>query len=408
MRFNPYRPQSPTPPGMFSGRGDELSHIERFLFQTKNENPQHFIIEGERGIGKSSLMLFVNYLAKGHISFSKMDPFKFLVCSIELNSTVDYLQIIKMIAQELSLAVSENDKIKSKAVKAWEFLSKWEILGVRYHKDDLQLDAYQELGRLASLLADITEDAKLEIDGVLILIDEADKPESAAGLGELSKLLTEMLIKKGCNKVCMGFAGLPVIQSKLKASHESSPRIFTTLSLKPLNHQESKDVIDAGLKEANSKNKEKTFIKEDAKQLISDLSEGYPYFLQQFSYSAFEADTDFIISEEDVNVGAYQENGAIDQLGNKFFKELYFDKIDSDNYRTVLNVMAEYNDSWVQRQEIITKSGIEVANVDNAIKALKERNIIQASEARRGEYKLPTRSFAAWIKALERNPGKAL
>lgn len=402
MRFNPYRPQGTTPPGMFRGREAELNHIERFLFQTKNENPQHFIIEGERGIGKSSLMLFVSYLAKGHISFSKIDPFKFLVCSIELNSTVDYLQIIRMIAQELKVAVSENERIKSRAKKAWDFLSKWEILGVRYHKDNHQPDTYQELGNLATLLAEITEDAKHDMDGVLILVDEADKPDSSAGLGELSKLLTEMLVKKGCNRVCIGFAGLPIIQSRLKASHESSPRIFTTLSLKPLSKQESLDVIDAGLKEANSRNSERTTIDESAKNLISDLSEGYPYFLQQFSYSAFEADTDFVISEEDVSSGAYHENGAIDQLGTKFFKELYYDRIDSDNYRIVLNVMAEESEGWIKRQDIITKSGIGKINVTNALKALKERNIIQASEAKKGEYRLPTRAFAAWIKALDK------
>jgi hypothetical protein len=56
-KYNPFRPGSVISPGMFTGRADEIRSIEQSLFQTKNGNPHHFIIEGERGVGKSSLCL---------------------------------------------------------------------------------------------------------------------------------------------------------------------------------------------------------------------------------------------------------------------------------------------------------------------------------------------------------------
>ena len=37
--------------------------------------------------------------------------------------------------------------------------------------------------------------------------------------------------------------------------------------------------------------------------------------------------------------------------------------------------------------------------MENALRALKERNIILQNDMKKGEYRLPTRSFAAWIKA---------
>jgi len=37
--------------------------------------------------------------------------------------------------------------------------------------------------------------------------------------------------------------------------------------------------------------------------------------------------------------------------------------------------------------------------VDNALRSLKQNGTIMANDARKGEYKLPTRSFAVWIKA---------
>ena len=37
-------------------------------------------------------------------------------------------------------------------------------------------------------------------------------------------------------------------------------------------------------------------------------------------------------------------------------------------------------------------------NCDNALKSLKSKNIIILDNANRGAYKLPTKSFATWIK----------
>ena len=60
-KFNPYRPNSLVTPGMFAGRFDEIRRTEQALLQTKFGNPQHFLFEGERGIGKSSLFRLLDW-----------------------------------------------------------------------------------------------------------------------------------------------------------------------------------------------------------------------------------------------------------------------------------------------------------------------------------------------------------
>ena len=80
--------------------------------------------------------------------------------------------------------------------------------------------------------------------------------------------------------------GQPGLITKLRASHESSTRIFSTLTLKPLSDEENKEVVLSGLEEANKVNKEQTFIDADALELLSQLSEGYPHFLQEFAFKA--------------------------------------------------------------------------------------------------------------------------
>ena len=56
-KFNPFQPNKMVVPGMFTGRIEEMHTIEQCLFQAKHGNPQHFLVEGERGIGKSSVVV---------------------------------------------------------------------------------------------------------------------------------------------------------------------------------------------------------------------------------------------------------------------------------------------------------------------------------------------------------------
>jgi Cdc6-like AAA superfamily ATPase len=67
VKFNPFVPNGIAFPVMFTGRHDEICAIEQALFQAKNSNPQHILISGERGIGKSSLLYYADLIANGEI-----------------------------------------------------------------------------------------------------------------------------------------------------------------------------------------------------------------------------------------------------------------------------------------------------------------------------------------------------
>src|SRR5437773_8444840 len=83
-RYNPFRPGSIVTPGMFSGRSEEILALEQSLFQTRAGNPNHFLIQGERGIGKSSLLFYLQCVARGDISSLDEVSFRFVTVSIVL------------------------------------------------------------------------------------------------------------------------------------------------------------------------------------------------------------------------------------------------------------------------------------------------------------------------------------
>jgi hypothetical protein len=397
-KYNPFRPDKMAPPGIFCGRMDELGAIETCLLQTKMGNPQHFLIEGEKGLGKSSLLLCEYYVATGKIetlkSRKKLD---FIVVSISLQAEDDYYSIIKKILSSLKGEIAGRNALKAIGLAAWDFVSRFEAAGVRFNRENQSSDESELLSRLLQDFVKVLSNIEGVADGILLLIDEADKPPSTANLGAICKLLTEELSRNRCERLCIGLAGLPSLVDALRESHESSPRIFRIMSLKPLEENERESVLDRGIEEAVKKNEFSISISAEAKTLIAKLSEGYPHFLQEFAHCAFEEDSDNVIDRSDVAKSLYRENGAFDQLGRKYFDQFYAAPY-SDDYRKVLDIMADHLDNWVDRARIIS-GGVKAGTVDNALRALKEKKIIIQNEMKRGQYRLPTMSFAAWIKA---------
>ena len=401
-RFNPFRPATIVGTGMFSGRETELVALERLLYQTKQGNPSHFIIDGERGIGKSSLLHYIQSLARGETESRECGRFKFLTVNVELDAASAYFDILGKIGSEFQRAIDAHHKGRAIARAAWDFLKRWQIGGIRYWDEPESQQPSEFLDALVHAIEQVVAATRNELDGVLILIDEADKPPVIANLGEFVKVFTERLTKRGCDRVVLGLAGLPTLLPKLRQSHESSTRIFDIFTLSPLASEARLDVLRRALAEAQAKNGFAVTMTPEAEKWISELSEGYPHFIQQFAHAAFETDTDNIIDTPDVLYGAFKDHGAFQQLGLKYFEELYFDNIGSDEYREVLRVMAHRLEGWMTKDEIRHESKIKESTLDNAITALKSRGIIVPMPGRRGVYRLPTRSFAVWIRSYTR------
>ena len=89
-RINPFRPNSPVAPGMFVGRIDELQALEQSLVQTRAGQPKHFMLTGERGIGKTSLLNYLRWVAQGEIDGLDGEKFKFLVLDLATGASTDH------------------------------------------------------------------------------------------------------------------------------------------------------------------------------------------------------------------------------------------------------------------------------------------------------------------------------
>jgi len=403
LTYNPFKPGTIVHAGMFAGRMEELEALERGLFQTKNGNPAHFLLHGERGIGKSSLIVYLDALADGKISSPDDRQYNFLTLNVVLERTTTGITLLEKIGTELTRSLLRRGDAKTKLVSLWDFFKNWEGGGFKYNSNTGPSLAAESL---AETIADVSRRLASDIDGVVIFIDEADKPGDEANLGEFLKVFTERLTRAGGDRVCIGLAGVTGVVDMLRRSHESSVRILHTYLLEPLATDERIAAVRLGLEEAALKNQKETRIEADAMEWICRYSEGFPHFIQQYAFSAFETDSDDVIDINDVHVCAFKENGALDQLGVRYFEEMYRAQINSDDYRSVLQAMAEHPEKYMARKEIKEATGLKVTTLTNALQALKARQIILPHPDKQGLYRLPSDSFAVWIRAqIKRSQG---
>jgi len=333
------------------------------------------------------------------------------VLDLDIDQDTTQLGLVERIKYNLDNVLGQSEPARIFLNNVWSFIQRIKISGSGITEstegvgnEELLLDKFSELlsticKRICSKEAEgIGNLLTAKFDGVILFFDEADNCSSDLKFGAFLKLLLERLQKKSCNNILIGLAGLPELRNKLYESHQSSVRIFEELPLERLSKDEVNRVIDVCLENANKQNMNKTSIESDAKELLISLAEGFPHFIQQFGYSAFALDSDDIISKQDVEDSAFGSRGALEIIGDRYYRYDFYEKIQKESYRQVLRIMADDLDEWVPREKIKSKFKGESSILNNAIKALRDRHIILSKEGERGTYRLQHKGFALWIK----------
>lgn len=105
MKINPFEPFAPVNPGSFVGRLGELRRLKSALLQTGAGKPVNFMITGERGIGKTSLLNYLKHAAEGRIQVEQ-SKLSFVVVDTDVDQNTTQLGLIAKIELGLERALA--------------------------------------------------------------------------------------------------------------------------------------------------------------------------------------------------------------------------------------------------------------------------------------------------------------
>ena len=118
---NPFKPTQPVYRGMFAGRMNEINRIETVLVETKEGSPTNLMIVGERGIGKTSLLLFLRFLAEGHISIDG-GKYDFMTILVSLDKRTCVAELARKIKTALERQLRSSGNAIQFLKDAWSFI----------------------------------------------------------------------------------------------------------------------------------------------------------------------------------------------------------------------------------------------------------------------------------------------
>jgi type II secretory pathway predicted ATPase ExeA len=378
-RTNPFHPTNTAKRTTFVGRRKELERLTLLLRQTQSGNATNVMVTGEPGSGKSSLLFRLKALAEGR---ENAHGFRFLVVYTHIDPETTQAGLLAKIVAGLERGLANSEKMRTFLKELLAFASRIEAAGISLRDaqpavDEAQMERFAD--HLARTVELITEGGRgllrAQHDGVLLIIDEADKASPELRLGAFLKRLIEGLSWRECEHFIVSVAGLPGLQDLLRGGHNSAMRLFEVIEIQRMDMAESAAIVVEGLERA-SREGEPIKILPGALGKLVRMADGLPHFIQQLAYSAFAINADDVIDEEDVEEGAYGPEGAVLALGSHYGWIAY--RTDRDAW-ALLKALATASSPGVSVAEIAESARIPGPRLRKVVERMvKDRLVVQA------------------------------
>lgn len=308
---NPYTPNAGAVPEALVGRDDQLHAFDALLQRLeRGRTAQSMIITGLRGVGKTVLLARFAQIARARewevleIEASKHDEQRFRLALfsqlraalLRLSPRARWTERGKTAARILSSFIVSVDQTGTVAA-SWD----QEALEGAGDHGDLAMD-------LTDVLIAIGEVAKEQERGLALLIDEVqflDSRQFEALIQAIHKTVQRAL------PVTFVGAGLPQIPEMAGDAKSYAERLFTFPRIGSL---QGVDAVDAFVRPAAD---EGVHFDGDAASLAVDITEGYPYFVQELGAQVWSVAQTGRITRDDVQVAreAYEA-----KLDGSFFR----------------------------------------------------------------------------------------
>jgi hypothetical protein len=348
---NPFSPGAGSPPPELVGRDPILDHARLLLGRVKLKKPEKsLLLTGLRGVGKTVLLNEIEHVAR-------QDGYRTIFIEAHEDKPLRVL-----ITPHLRTLLYELDRVAGmrETVKRGLAVLRGFIGALKVTVDDVTfgLDIEPEKGTadsgdleidLPNLFVAIGEAAEHCRSAVAILIDEVQY----FGEIELAALIMAMhkIQQRQLPLVLLG-AGLPTLPALAGEAKSYAERLFNFPDIGALSEQDAAKALQEPAKDAG------IVFDRAALEEVYQLTKGYPYFVQEWGYQAWNlAETSPITKQIIHDATAI----VIPRLDRNFFR-VRFDRLNPGE-KLVLRAMAELGLGPYRTGDVADKLNIKVTSL---------------------------------------------
>lgn len=377
---NPFAPGAGTQPPELAGREDILTDADIALDRIRIRNPARSqILVGLRGVGKTVLLNRIREMAneKG---------FETALLEVHEDTTLPALLVpaLRKILLKLDARQELSDKTKRALRVLRSFIASFKTKFKVGELAEVELGVDPERGEadsgnlesdLTDLLIAVAEAALDHGSSIALFIDELQylsEREFGAlilGLHQVSQRNLPLLLVA---------SGLPLILGLAGKSKSYAERLFTFPPLGPLTAKASAFALQGPAHSHGAS------FSEEALADVFEYTQGYPYFLQQWGYEAWNVSAASPITRADIGVATER---AIRQLDDSFFR-VRFDRL-TKREKDFLFAMLAVGGNQQRSGEIADYLGLKVSAVSPLRSGLIEKGMIYSPSYGENAFTVP-------------------
>jgi hypothetical protein len=348
---NPFSPGAGSPPPELAGREGILDQAKILMGRVKQKRlEKSMLLTGLRGVGKTVLLNEIERNAQA-------EGYHTILIEATENKSLAHLIIpsLRKVLFDLDRIKAAGDKVRQGLGVLKSFIG---AIKVSYGEIQIGLDVEPQRGSadsgdlevdMSDLLIAVAEAAVERDTAVAILIDEVQYFDTL----ELSALIMAMhkMQQRQLPLVLVG-AGLPVLAGLAGESKSYAERLFSFPDIGPLSLKDAIKALQDPIMEAGES------IEKEALEEIYRITEGYPYFLQEWGYQCWNLAPISPITLEIVKAASSTVSERLDQ---NFFR-VRFDRL-TTREKEYLRAMASLGDGPYKTGDVATVLGKKITKL---------------------------------------------
>lgn len=345
---NPFSPGAGSPPPELVGRDDILEQTRILLGRVRAGRPEKSILlTGLRGVGKTVLLNEMERIAQ-------RDGYRSILIEAHEGKPLSVLLAphLRQLLFDLNRMAGAGNKVRRGLAVLKSFIGSVKVtvgdveFGLDIDPEQGTADSGDLEVDLPNLLAALAEAAEERQTPVAILIDEIqyfNPPELSALIMAMHKMQQRQL------PLVLMAAGLPILPGLAGESKSYAERLFSFPDIGPLSENDAAKALRDPVKAAGME------FENDALQEIVRLTHGYPYFIQEWGYQAWNHADQPTITSRHVHDATPR---VVSRLDANFFR-VRFDRL-TPSEKNYLRAMAHLGPSSYRSGDIAIALGVKI------------------------------------------------
>jgi len=345
---NPFSPGAGSPPPELAGRDSILEQARVLLGRVLAKRPEKsLLLTGLRGVGKTVLLNEIDRMAQA-------SGYRTILIEAHEGKSLAVLLSpqLRRLLFDLDRIAGAGDKVRRGIAVLKSFIG---AIKIKVGDIDISLDIEPEAGTadsgdletdLPNLFMAVGEAAQERGVAIALLIDELQyfsSPELSALIMAMHKMQQRQL------PLLLIAAGLPILPGLMGESKSYAERLFSFPDIGPLPEPDATKALQDPVRQAGEA------FEPAALAEIFRLTRGYPYFLQEWGYQAWNH-----AAASPISLAVVRQSSALvaQRLDENFFR-VRFDRL-TPREKKYLRAMAELGPGPHRTSDVADKLGVKI------------------------------------------------